>query len=236
MKTTFRMILFLSVLFFGVQRGSAASVIWNVFQATQSTDRSSYITDPVTGAEIPGICLNGEIAEEGLSGGVRAYMMADVALGYSFTEGSLTWLTPARAVSTLTGRALFALGFARDAITEAYLTSSPLIVDYRHGVGINEVYGETEIPVRDGEVIYLAFMAKGLIQEESAVFSGMGDVYGWVSVFANGNQVELMESAFGNAEGLIIGTGTYATPEPSTALLLLIGGAGLLLRRIRVPT
>lgn len=62
-----------------------------------------------------------------------------------------------------------------------------------------------------------------------------GNVWGWVELLIHGLDVSLVSSCLvTDADGIIVGTDTYlshSTPEPSCALLLLVGVGVLSLRR-----
>ena len=162
--------------------------------------------------------------------------MADVGLSYNMQGGRIKSVSSAAFQQTLTGQALFVWAFAGDALTDAYLEQAALVVDYRQGVGIGEAYGDQSMPVNPGDSLYLAFKARGFVCEEGETFPGQEDIYGWIRFEVFEDRLELDGSAFGDKQGLIVGTGDYSStsiPEPSSGLLLPLGMSVLALRRRR---
>ena len=98
--------------------------------------------------------------------------MADVGLSYNMQGGRIESVSSAVFQQTLTGQALFVWAFAGDALTDTYLEQAALVVDYRQGVGIGEVYGDQSMPVNPGDSLYLAFKARGFVCEEGETFPG----------------------------------------------------------------
>ena len=204
----------------------ASSVVWGMF-----TVGTGSVSDPVSGNNVPGIGIRCYCAEEGF-----AYLMADVGLSYNMQGGRITSVSSAAFQQTLTGQALFVWAFAGDALTDAYLEQAALVVDYRQGVGVGEAYGDQSMPVNPGDSLYLAFKARGFVCEEGETFPGQEDIYGWIRFEVFEDRLELDGSAFGDKQGLIVGTGDYSStsiPEPSSGLLLSLGMSVLALRRRR---
>ena len=91
------------------------------------------------------------------------------------------------------------------------------------------------VTLNSSQSAYIAFVGKSLWMED-----GQSDYYtGWIQIKNNKGEIEIVSSALAIGSALAVGTGdTYAfsktplpTPEPTSGLLLLVGAAGLALRR-----
>ena len=80
------------------------------------------------------------------------------------------------------------------------------------------------VSMENGDLVYLVF---------ESIESQDRSIYGWVSVSYHYGELSVVDSAF-DADGgpMIVGGGAFI-PEPSSGLLLLIGGALLAIRRKR---
>ena len=116
-----------------------------------------------------------------------------------------------------------------DVVDAVSMASGNLFSDPYGMVNGNKVYEET-IPIgMNGK--YLGFVTDVYLDD------GSGDVrpgYGWVKIGYSNGQI-VVEAAAIDLDGgpMIVGGGAFI-PEPSSALLLLVGGAVLGLRRRRV--
>ncbi|MGN0846346.1 MAG: PEP-CTERM sorting domain-containing protein [Kiritimatiellia bacterium] len=202
----------------------ASPVVWGQFEVS-----SGPVFDPVSRDVVPGLGITCYCDDASV-----AFLLADVGLGYEMRNGRLVAVSPAYFPQMLEAKAKFVQAFAGDVLTDAFIEQAPLVADYHISVGHNEVYGDQSMPVTVGKPIYLAFKAKGGVFEEGEEPVAPEDIYGWIMLEVFRDHLELAESAFGDRQGMIVGTGAYeAIPEPSGALLLLVGAGLLGLRRRR---
>ena len=96
------------------------------------------------------------------------------------------------------------------------------------------MFSATPLVVRGREQdIYLMFTASSWGTDESGNFERSPYYYGWVQLTVTPNEVLLVRSAINlDGEPIIVGTGNV--PEPSSFLLLAVGGVILALKRARV--
>jgi hypothetical protein len=129
----------------------------------------------------------------------------------------------------LTGSRLAAVDINLDEGSDWYLAtlneefSAASIADGRHPVLLQVAtpYVMNEVEVGSGEF----YLGVNTSQGEAR------DVYGWARLRNDGGSLVLLDSAMAyGGSGIYIGT-TQQVPEPSSALLLVVGFAGLLYRR-----
>ena len=128
------------------------------------------------------------------------------------------------------------------AITWVSMSADDIVDASAFGNGIDSLFsteytGATgEMAVGKSESFYLAFQAYEIVFDIDPVTEQLkrGDAYyGWVEFRAmyDGN-VELLASAVDiDGDAIIVGGGPVSTPEPSAGAMLLLGLAGLALRR-----
>lgn len=100
------------------------------------------------------------------------------------------------------------------------------------GGGDLEMRSDYDIYASEGEPIYLgiAVDSEVCMLEDGSFYSS--PVYGWAGLMVADGEVHVLGSAFDlDGGGMIVGGG--AIPEPSSATLLLVGLAGLCLKRKR---
>jgi len=115
-----------------------------------------------------------------------------------------------------------------DVLTWDYFKKTPVALDNHAQDGPGKfaeltapVISESET-VKYGSTVYLAML----------FWTDDTPGYTWCNLTAYESGLSMEENATAFQEGLIVGTGSFApTPEPSSAVLLLLGCAGLLLRR-----
>ena len=99
-------------------------------------------------------------------------------------------------------------------------------------IAVNSV-GDT-IDIHNGERFYLALIGYWYEDIDSSIdplpIPDLADFYGWVELEAGQKELNILGSAFSYSP-LVVGGGSVATPEPSAGVLLLLGLAGLVLRR-----
>ena len=95
---------------------------------------------------------------------------------------------------------------------------------------VEEMHSDYNIPIDPQESIYLAFSTIAYDDQTTPY-----PVYGWVEISASGDAPTVLSSAWDIDGGAMI-VGGGAVPEPTSGLLLLIGMAGLALRRKSTST
>ena len=119
----------------------------------------------------------------------------------------------------------WALALYGDVVSEATFDSLTRIEDFR---GNDWNTGGTQVASPND--FYMAFKVSEVLKDVSGYSEGQ-TWYGWVHVSVDENlEMSLLEDGI-NLTGGAVTVG--ATPEPSSALLLLVGGALLALRRSR---
>ncbi len=124
----------------------------------------------------------------------------------------------------------FSLMNEGEVVNAASMASGNLFSDPYGMVNGNDVYGIT-IPISTEHEIYLGFVTDVYMDD------GSGDVqsgYGWMKIGVNGAGEIVPKAAAIDLDGgaMIVGGGAFI-PEPTSGLLLLVGGAMLALRRRR---
>jgi len=117
-----------------------------------------------------------------------------------------------------------------DVLTWDYFKNAPVALD-NHAQDGPGTFAELTAPVisgsetvKYGSTVYLAML----------FWTDDTPGYTWCSLKAYQSGLSMEENATAFQEGLIVGTGSIApTPEPSSAVLILLGCAGLLLKRRR---
>ena len=128
------------------------------------------------------------------------------------------------------------------AITWVSMAADDIVCSSAFGNGIPSLFS-TEYSGATGELhakadspFYLAFQVFELVEDIEGISRGEA-YYGWVEFCVSDTaEVMLLASAVDLGGGaMLVGGGSAATPEPSAWMLLLIGLAGLALRRRRTP-
>lgn len=126
------------------------------------------------------------------------------------------------------------------AITWAQMVADDIVYSSAFGDGIPSLFsteysGATgEFNTKKDESFFLAFQVFQLVENQDTFEMTRGDAYyGWVEFYVSkAANVEILASAVDLGGGaMIVGGGAAAIPEPSTTVLVLIGIAGLALRR-----
>lgn len=119
----------------------------------------------------------------------------------------------------------WALALYGDLINETTFDSLTRIEDF---VGNDSYAGGTLI--ENPSDFYMAFKVSEVLKDSSGYSEGQ-TWYGWVHVAIDDNLEMTLLGEGINLHGGVVNVGESVTPEPSAALLLLVGGALLALRR-----
>ena len=115
-------------------------------------------------------------------------------------------------------------------VSEVSMAPSPDGYFYQTEQFVEEMHSDYNIPIDPQESIYLAFSTIAYDDQSNPY-----PVYGWVEISASGDAPTVLSSAWDTDGGpMIVGAG--AVPEPTSGLLLLLGIAGLALRRKSTAT
>ena len=112
------------------------------------------------------------------------------------------------------------------------MIDSPSMLPQPDHIAINSM--DDSIDVRTGDRFYLALIGYWYEDvgdpSDPGAIPDLADFYGWVELEVGKEDLNLLGSAFSYSP-LIVGGGSAATPEPSAGTLLILGLAGLALRR-----
>ena len=162
--------------------------------------------------------------------GVRMYYYGDIqpeiSLIYNFSDGMLSSIKFGGVVNVGVNAVIWIDAEREDLLSDDYFRS--------HFASGDRVYSDNYYTdewtmtdytreVSEGETLYIAFEGLGLTDKS---------YYGWLELLVEDDGLSLVTSALTYSQGLIVGTGDFAAiPEPSAGILLLLGLAGLTLRR-----
>lgn len=127
----------------------------------------------------------------------------------------------------------WALALYGDVVSEVTFDSFVRIEDFYNSDPNAPYTGGTKI--ENPSDFYMVFKASEVLLEDREYVAGQS-WYGWVHVSIDENlDMTLLEDGI-NLDGgpVVVGGGDFAIPEPSSALLLLVGGAMLALMRGKV--
>lgn len=195
----------------------AANVAWNKINVS-----STIVTSRETGEEGNGLVL------EWRTGDSDFPWQASFSIGiHAEKSGLRLFVSPGWWTQWLIDASYWSVATAGAAITEDYVRNGTLFYDGWNGPNNGERYGDS-LPIKGRNSIYLAFIAP--------TYDGSGDtLYGWVELgdHTHDYELQLYGSAFSNTP-LYVGGGAVPVsdvPEPSSAMLLLLGASCLALRR-----
>ena len=115
---------------------------------------------------------------------------------------------------------------AGDVAMESTTRHLPKYFMHSYADGEEDMLSSTPLTVRGNEDVYLMFATR--VVDENPYYN-----YGWVQLTVTPDEVLLVHSAINlDGEPIIVGTGNV--PEPSSFLLLAVGGVILALKRARV--
>lgn len=193
----------------------AANVAWRHINVEGTT-----VINRETGEEGSGLVLEWRTGDSDLP------WQASFSIGIHAREaGFRMFVSPALWTMWLTDASYWSVGTRGDVITADYVRNGTLFYDGWNGANNGERYGDAAMIV-GSKLFYLAFIAP--------TYDGSGDtLYGWVELLNEDGELQLYSSAFSNTP-LYVGGGAVPVadvPEPSTAILLLLGASCLALRR-----
>ena len=159
---------------------------------------------------------------------VYYYNIVSPELGVTYNRnarGNISSITSKGYTNAGDSAAKWIIANAGDVLTANYFdVVTESFADYWFS-GDTSIYGNQAISVSQGETIYAALVGRTSVPEEI----GSEYYYAWVELSVATTGLTLEHSAFMTSEGLVVGGG--AVPEPTSALLLLLGVAGIALRR-----
>lgn len=195
----------------------ASEVYWGMIAGRQSEDLML-----TSGAVGNGIVIEGSIDEY-----PGPYSSFGLELAYVTKSSKLVGVQVALPYNiALTAMSHWVLATADDLVTESYISNGRLVFDGTDDLADNR-YGE-EIGIKNGDSLYLAFVAPMMVDQSERIYDSQ--VYGWLKLEASNNRLSVVNSAFSES---YIYVGGELIPEPSSGVLLLLGIAGLALRRRR---
>ena len=154
--------------------------------------------------------------------GISAY--TDTSLSLSTTKAGNQLTIRESGFTSLISFATWSLAFEDEFIDESFFNDTTRIFYNGDGHGTHNPISANY----NADSFYLAF--KTIVWEDEMFIAPKGTDFGWVQLGVKNGEIEILSSAM-NLSGAPILTGAGAIPEPTSGLLLLLGVAGLALRR-----
>ena len=210
-------LLLFTLLILSAARIDAAEVLWGLFSS-----ESSEIHYGTPGAQL---------YHYGHSGTAAGNIQPEIGIQYWYTEDMLAAIDGCGPANVGMNGTIWIDALYGDVLIDSYFATCFASGDrlYVENGFFDPYWAPETMYIRDvtiGETIYIAFAGLSGSVETPVPY------YGWLELNVEDNGLSLVSSALTYSSGLIVGTGDFsAIPEPSAGVLLLLGLAGLVLRR-----